>query len=189
MLGRLVAVAALAYGGVMLARKRRSRPAGRGMQENVSEVEAAIEVDVPVRTAYDQWAQFEEFPRFMSSVPGGAAARRHPPALEGHRGRQDQGVGCRRSPGRSRRRIAWRSITGPLNAGVVTFDKVSSGRTRVTLRMAYVPETIAERLGDAMGAVRMEAHRNLKRFKELIEDRGSESGAWRGTVEDGKVQH
>ena len=67
--------------------------------------------------------------------------------------------------------------------GVVEFEKLSENRTRILLRMTYGPETFNEKLGDAIGAVKLEARRNLKHFKELIEGRGVETGAWRGTVQ------
>jgi uncharacterized membrane protein len=80
-------------------------------------------------------------------------------------------------------RIAWRSISGVKNAGVVTFHRLSETQTRVTLQMDYEPDTVAEQVGDAVGGVRMQAKNNLKRFKQLLESRGSETGAWRGTVQ------
>jgi uncharacterized membrane protein len=86
-------------------------------------------------------------------------------------------------------RIAWRSLNGPMNMGVVTFDKIAEGRTRVTLRMVYVPQSLDEKIGDALGAMKLEAQRNLHHFKELIEGQGTESGGWRGTVQGSVVQH
>jgi uncharacterized membrane protein len=79
-------------------------------------------------------------------------------------------------------RIAWRSIDGPYNAGVVTFHKVSDSRTRVMLQMDYEPETAGEKVADAAGAVKLTTKGNLTRFKDLLESRGRETGAWRGSV-------
>jgi uncharacterized membrane protein len=79
-------------------------------------------------------------------------------------------------------RIAWRSIGGPQNAGVVTFHRISDSRTRVMLQMDYAPETRMERVADAVGAVKLTTKGNLKRFKKLLENRGHETGAWRGNV-------
>jgi uncharacterized membrane protein len=138
---------------------------------------------VPVRTAYNQWTQFEEFPKFMHSV---------------HEVRQldDEHLHWRASvAGKEKewdaeiteqvpdRRIAWRSITGPRNEGEVSFRVVSDTRTRITLRMTYAPESADEKIGDALGVVKSEARGNLERFKELIEARGTETGAWRGTIQ------
>ena len=80
------------------------------------------------------------------------------------------------------KRIAWRSTSGVRNGGVVTFHKLDDMTTKVMLQMQYTPEGAVESIGDALGAVRMEARRNLERFKEMIEARGKETGAWRGAV-------
>jgi uncharacterized membrane protein len=191
MLGRLVTIAAVAYGGVKLARKMKMDSGsgsirGRG---RLSEVEASCEVDVPVRTAYDQWTQFEDFPRFMSSVQQVHQVddtHLHWNAKVAGKPKQWDAEITEQIPDQ---RIAWRSTSGPLNMGVVTFDKVREDCTRVTLRMVYGPESMDEKIGDALGAVKMEAQRNLASFKRMIESQGSETGAWRGSVEDGVVQH
>jgi uncharacterized membrane protein len=179
MLGRIVTVAAIAAGGVLLSKKLKGTPIGRG----ASMIEVSCEVDVPVQTAYNQWTQFEEFPRFMHNV---------------HEVRQldDEHLHWRASVGGKEKEwdaeiveqlpdqvIAWRSTSGPMNAGHASFEKLAEGRTRIVLRMTYAPESLDEKLGDALGVMRFEAQRNLRKFKELIEARGVESGAWRGTVE------
>ena len=184
MIGRIATVAALAAGGYFLSRKMKEQRSDAGHPaDDLSAVEVSIEVDVPVRTAYNQWTQFEEFPRFMHSV---------------HEVRQldDEHLHWRASvAGKEKewdaeiteqlpdQRIAWRSTTGPDNGGVVQFDKLSVSRTRITLRMTYAPESFEEKVGDALGAMKLEAKRNLHNFKELIEGRGTESGAWRGTIQ------
>jgi len=179
MLGRIVTVAALAAGGVMLSKKMKGTPVGRG----ASSVEVSTEVDVPVSTAYNQWTQFEEFPQFMHSV-------REVRQLD------DEHLHWRASVGGKEKEwdaeiteqlpdqvIAWRSTSGPRNEGRVTFEKISESRTRIVLRMVYAPGSFDEKIGDALGVVRMEAQRNLANFRKLVESRGSETGAWRGTVE------
>ena len=187
MLGRLVTVAAVAYGGVMLARKMNEGSArGTG---SLSEVEASCDVDVPVRAAYDQWTQFEEFPRFMGSVDQVHQiddTHLHWKATVAGKPKEWNAEITEQIPDQ---RIAWRSTSGPLSMGVVTFDKVREDCTRVTLRMVYGPESLDEKIGDALGAVKMEAQRNLANFKKMIEQQGTESGAWRGTVEGSVVQH
>jgi uncharacterized membrane protein len=180
MLGRIATVAALAAGGVLLSQRMKKKRSGSGRD---SSIEVSLDVGVPVRTAYNQWTQFEEFPKFMHSV---------------HEVRQldDEHLHWRASvAGKEKewdaeiteqipdRRIAWRSPTGPRNEGVVSFQAVSDTRTRVTLRMTYEPESAGEKIGDALGIVKREAEDNLERFKELIEARGTETGAWRGTIQ------
>ncbi|MDB5911989.1 MAG: hypothetical protein JWP22_664, partial [Ramlibacter sp.] len=134
-------------------------------------------------TAYNQWTQFEEFPRFMSNV---LEVRQlddehlHWRATVGGKEKEWDAEIVEQLPDQV---IAWRSTSGPMNAGRVTFDKRSESRTAIVLRMTYAPESFDEKVGDAIGVMRFEAQRNLKKFKELIESRGSETGAWRGTVE------
>ena len=191
MLGRIAAVAAIAAGGVLLSKRMK----GRSRSGSGSFVETGIDVEVPVSTAYNQWTQFEEFPQFMHSVH---EVRQFPRFMEGVqevRQLDDTHLHWRASVAGQEKeweaeiteqipdqRIAWRSTSGAVNAGVVTFEKLSENSTKVTLRMSYDPETPREKLGDALGAMKLEAKGNLKRFKELIESRGVESGAWRGTV-------
>jgi uncharacterized membrane protein len=79
-------------------------------------------------------------------------------------------------------RVAWRSRTGSPNAGVVTFHHVSDTTTRVMLQLEYDPQGVVENVGDALGVVSRRVEGDLKRFKEFIESRGAETGAWRGEI-------
>ena len=79
-------------------------------------------------------------------------------------------------------RIAWTSRTGEMNAGVVTFHRIDNDTTRVMLQMEYVPEGVVENVGSALGFVTRRVDGDLKRFKDFIESRGHETGAWRGSV-------
>lgn len=186
MLGRLATLAAVAYGGVKLARKMKGSSPDRG---GLSEVETSMEVDVPVRTAYDQWTQFEEFPRFMGGVQQVKQlddTHLHWKAKVAGKAKEWRAEITEQIPDQ---RIAWRSTSGAMSMGVVTFDKIAEHRTRVTLRMVYAPEGLGERIGDALGAMRLEAERDLHNFKQLLERRGQETGAWRGTVQASQAQH
>ena len=165
-------------GGVVLANQMRSRRGGMGL----STVEESIDINVPVSTAYNQWTQFEEFPRFMSSVEQVRQiddTHLHWRAVVAGKTKEWDAEITEQIPDE---RIAWRSIDGPSNAGVVTFHRLGDNRTRVMLQMDYQPETMTERAGDTLGAVKLTTKGNLKRFKEMLESRGQESGAWRGTV-------
>jgi len=176
--GGLGTVAALAIGGLLLSRqvkKRRGSGASSGVEES-------IEVDVPLRTAYNQWTQFEDFPKFMDTVievRQQGDTRLHWKANVAGKVKEWDAEITEQIP---EQRIAWRSTSGVTNAGVVTFHRISDSRTRVMLQMDYQPETVGERIGDALGGVKLTAKGNLKRFKDLIEGRGVETGAWRGTV-------
>jgi len=178
MLNRIVTVAALAVGGVLLSKKlKKSRASGMS-----SSTTASIDVNVPVSTAYNQWTQFEDFPKFMDSVNEVRQiddTHLHWRAdVAGKEIEWDAEI-TEQIPDK---RIAWRSTTGVPNAGVVTFHKVSDNTTRVTLQMDYEPQGIDEQIGDSLGAVKMQTQGNLSRFKQLLEGRGAETGAWRGSV-------
>lgn len=186
MINRLIALGALAIGSAYLAKKYSSKNAAGKTDSAVRE---SIVVNVPVRTAYDQWTQFEEFPKFMDSVHEVKQLddkRLHWKAdVMGKPVEWDAEI-CEQIPDK---RIAWRSTSGKQNDGVLTFEKLSDNRTRVTLQMTYTPDGPVEAIGDALGAVRLEARSNMKKFKEMIEQRGKETGAWRGTIKDQPLGH
>lgn len=177
MLNRVVTATALAVGGYML-----SKQMGKKGRMNDSAVEESIEVNVPLRTAYKQFTQFEDFPSFMESVQQVRQLddrHLHWKATVAGKEKEWDAEITDQVPDR---RIAWRSVSGVRNDGIVTFQKLSNDHTRITLKMSYEPEGPDEHLGDALGAVRMEARSNLQRFKEMIESRGTETGAWRGQI-------
>jgi uncharacterized membrane protein len=178
MLNRIVTVAALAVGGYLLSRQMKK---GSGARSG-SNVEESIEVSVPVSTAYNQWTQFEDFPRFMDSVHEVRqvdSTHLHWRADVAGKEKEWDAEITEQIPDK---RIAWTSTSGVSNGGVVTFHKLDDTTTKVMLQMQYTPEGAVENIGDFLGAVRMEARRNLERFKEMIEARGRETGAWRGEV-------
>jgi carbon monoxide dehydrogenase subunit G len=150
-------------------------------------VERSIEVAVPVRTAYDQWTRFEEFPRFMSGVEEvrqvGDALTHWVAHFAGIRREWDAEI-IEQVPDQ---KVAWAATTGATNAGAVFFDDVGADRTRVRLTLEFEPEGVLERIGDVLDVVDRQAVADLDRFKEFIEGRGSATGGWRGTIEDGDV--
>ncbi|MDB5821855.1 MAG: cyclase [Herminiimonas sp.] len=178
MLGRLATVAALAVGGVILSKKMKSSGGG----QRPSSTDATIELDVPLSTAYNQFTQFEEFPQFMTSVQEVKQIddkHLHWKATVAGKQKEWDAEITQQIPDRL---IAWRSTSGVPNEGRVSFQSLGASRTRVTLKMSYTPEDFVEQAGDAMGAVKIQAQQNLSRFKQLLESRGSETGAWRGQV-------
>jgi uncharacterized membrane protein len=178
MLNRVVAVTALAVGGMMLSKQLKKNRNSQG----TSSIEESCEINVPVSTAYNQWTQFEDFPQFMENVlEVRQLDDRHlhwRATVAGEEKEWDAEI-TEQVPDK---RIAWRSVTGVRNGGVVTFHKLSDNAVRVMLQIEYEPEGVMEKLGDAMGAVRMQARSSLQRFKELLEARGTETGAWRGQI-------
>jgi uncharacterized membrane protein len=152
----------------------------------MSNIEQSVDVHVPVHTAYNQWTQFEEFPRFMEGVEEIRQLndkRLHWRANVGGKEKEWDAVITEQIPDQC---IAWKNTTGTKNAGVVTFHRINDKTTRVMLQLEYDPEGIVENVGDAVGVVSSRVRGDLKRFKEFIEERGSETGAWRGKVEQPK---
>jgi uncharacterized membrane protein len=145
-------------------------------------VHEAVNLDVPVSTAYNQWTQFEAFPAFMSSVEEVRQVddtHLHWKATVAGKLKEWDAEITEQIPDQ---RIAWRSTSGVGNSGVVTFHPLSPSRSRVELEMEYLPETLTEELGGAVGGVKFATRGNLRRFKKLVESHGRETGAWRGTV-------
>ncbi|MGV3772338.1 MAG: SRPBCC family protein [Verrucomicrobiales bacterium] len=150
-------------------------------------VEKSIEVDASLNKVYNQWTQFEEFPQFMEGIEevkqlddkrllwraniAGKTKEWHAEIFEQI---PDQ-------------RIAWRSTSGVLNTGMVNFESVGPGQTRIHLKLNFEPEGAIENLGSALGVVGSRVEGDLRRFKDFIESRGSETGAWRGQIHGRKV--
>ena len=148
----------------------------------MSTIEQSIELDVPVQTAYNQWTQFEEFPRFMEGVEEVRQiddTHLHWVAEFGGTRHEWDAVITEQSPDE---RVAWRNTDGKDNAGVVTFHRLSDTRSKLMVQMDFVPEGLKEKIGDAIGAPDRRVKGDLQRFKEMIEARGQETGAWRGEV-------
>jgi uncharacterized membrane protein len=154
----------------------------------MSQILESIDVEVPVRTAYDQWTQFEEFPRFMDGVE---AVRQ----LDDTHLEWTADVAGVKKHWRAEiteqtpdQRIAWNATDGATNAGVVTFHRLDDRRARVTLQLDVEPDGAVESVGDALGFVQRRAKGDLERFKAFIEERGAATGAWRGEVEQADVR-
>jgi uncharacterized membrane protein/predicted transcriptional regulator len=175
-MSKLVTMLGIGVGIAYLVRQR-----GRG----VAHVGASTQVHVPVRDAYDQWTQFEEFPRFMGGVDevrqlddthlrwvGNVGGRHH----------QWQARITQQEPDRV---VAWQATEGKHNAGRVSFRPIDAQTTEVTVEMEYEPEGLSEELGSALGLAKRRVQGDLDRFKDLIESRGTPTGAWRGTVQAG----
>lgn len=145
-------------------------------------VTKAVEVEVPVSVAYNQWTQFEKFPEFMSGV-------------ENVRQIDDTTLHFATKVGGVRREydariteqipdsvISWESTEAPRNAGTVRFDNLGPAHCGVSVTLEWEPEGLLEKAGAALSADEMQVAADLEKFKEFIEDRGSETGGWRGQV-------
>jgi len=156
----------------------------------VSTIEKSVTVDVPLHTAYDQWTQFETFPRFMEGVEEVRQlddTHLHWTAdIAGVHREWDAEI-VDQTPDE---RITWRSLDGARNDGTVSFASDATGTaTRVTLRMEFEPEGMVEKVGDALHIVDRRTEGDLERFKSFIEARGTETGGWRGEVSPGDADN
>lgn len=141
----------------------------------------SIDVNVPVRTAYNQWTQFEDFPRFMEGLKKvHRLDDRHVHWKAEIAGKEKEGEAeiIEQTPDQ---RIAWRNQAGAIvNGGVVSFQQLSGTRSKVWLQLMYDPEDVVAHIGDVYGMVSSHIQRNLARFRTFVEARGQETGAWRG---------
>jgi uncharacterized membrane protein len=152
----------------------------------VANITESVEVNVPISTAYNQWTQFEEFPKFMEGVESVTQLDdTHLRWVAEIGGKQAEWTG-EISEQRPDERVAWKAIEGHGNSGVVTFHRLNEGQTRVTVQMAYETEGLVETLGSVLGSDSRRVKGDLERFKALVESRGVETGAWRGEVERGE---
>jgi uncharacterized membrane protein len=150
-------------------------------------VKKSIEVDVPVRVAYDQWTQFEEFPRFMEGVEAVQQLddkRLHWSAKVAGKVEEWDADISEQVPDKI---IAWRSTSGARNEGTVRFVPMEN-KTKIELEMHWEPKDVTERIGDVLGADDARIQGDLGRFKKFIEERRSPTGAWRGEIRGGKVE-
>ena len=151
----------------------------------MARIEEAIVVEVPVSTAYNQWTQFEEFPKFMEGVESIKQiddTRLHWVAEIGGKREEWDAEIVEQQPDR---KIAWKAEGGHNNSGTVTFESLGDNQTRVNVVMEHETEGLTETLGSALGMDSRKVKGDIERFKELVESRGVENGAWRGEVRQG----
>jgi uncharacterized membrane protein len=150
----------------------------------MSSVIESVDVAVPVRTAYNQWTQFEEFPHFMDGVTEIKQLSDTLTHWKTKIGGVEREFDAKITEQLPDERVAWTSTEGSKQAGVVTFHRLDENHTRVTVQMDFDPEGFVETAGDKLGVVDRQVKGDVKRFKEFIENRGGvETGAWRGEVD------
>jgi len=149
----------------------------------MASVTESVDVDVDVSTAYNQWTQFESFPKFM----GGVESIQQVDDTHTHWKTSIDGVtrefDTEITEQHPDERVAWKSTDGTSHAGVITFHRLDDNKTRVTAQIDWQPEGLVEKAGAAVGVDDRQVKADLRRFKEFIENRGNETGAWRGEVE------
>jgi uncharacterized membrane protein len=154
----------------------------------MSQIVESIDVDVPVRTAYDQWTQFETFPLFMDSVEQIVQIDDATLIWRARIAGVTREWSARIIEQTPDERIAWSSTEGAVHAGTVTFQPLDDHRCRLTLQLDIEPANPLEAAGDALGIVHRQAATDLKNFKTFIETRLEETGAWRGEIVGGGVR-
>jgi uncharacterized membrane protein len=147
-------------------------------------IEKTVEVDCPIRTVYNQWTQFEDFPKFMAGVKSVRQLDDTHLRWEAEVWGRDEAWEAEITEQTPDTRISWRSTAGAKSAGTVRFESLGPDRTLVRLAMAYEPEGVVESVGDMLGAMNSQVENSVEDFKKFIESRGHETGAWRGTVHD-----
>ncbi len=148
----------------------------------MSTITESIEVDLPVRTVYDQWTQFEEFPNFMGGVEEVRQLDDRHLHWKASFGGQEPEWDAEITEQIPDRRIAWQSTGGTSNRGVVSFEALSPERTRIDLELEYEAEGMVQKVGETLGVPDRRVENDLERFKEFIEARGRETGGWRGEI-------
>lgn len=153
-------------------------------------IEDTIEVQVPVQRAYNQWTQFEDFPKFMEGIQSVQQLDdTHVRWVAEIRGESREWTTeiTEQQPDKT---IAWKTTDGEIkNDGVVSFEQIGEKQTRVNVQMDVEGESTAENVaGDLLGVVKRQVRGDLERFKQLIESHDEETGAWRGEVRDGETK-
>ena len=140
-----------------------------------------------LHAVYNQWTQFEEFPHFMDGVEEvrqeGNNRLFWKAKIAGKVKEWDAEI-TEQVPDK---RIAWESIDGSSNSGTITFDELGENLTRVNATIGYEPEGLLEKTGDALGFPSARIEEDLKRFRDYVEERGRETGGWRGQVKKGNA--
>ena len=152
-------------------------------------IEDTIEVQVPVQQAYNQWTQFEDFPKFMEGIQSVQQLDdTHLQWVAEIRGESREWT-TEITEQQPDKKVAWKTIDGEVkNDGIVTFEQVAEGRTRLDVQMDVEGESTAENVaGDLLGVVKSQVRGDLERFKQLIENREA-TGAWRGEVHKGETK-
>ena len=149
----------------------------------MANVEKSIDVDVPIRVAYDQWTQFESFPQFMDGVESITQIDDRNTHWVTKIGGVEREFDAEITEQHPDERVAWKSTSGDTHhAGVVTFHKLSDTTTRIMIQLDWEPQGIVEKVGAVVGVDDHQIKADAQRFKAFIESRGTETGAWRGDV-------
>jgi uncharacterized membrane protein len=174
-------------GGKLSGGKKEGKsPSGTGRGRRLP-VQEFVDVGVDLQTAYDQFTQFEDWPKFMHRVE--RIEQRDDSTLMWH----ENIWGVRRSweaqivEQTPCERIVWRSTDGPQTIGVVTFHRLSDRLTRICITMDFQPKGLFEKTASGARISRRALKSDLMRFKAFIELRDEATGQWDARIEDGEV--
>jgi uncharacterized membrane protein len=152
----------------------------------MARVEESIDVNAPLTTAYNQWTQFEEFPKFMDGVKSVTQIDDTHLRWVAEIGGTEEQWEAEITEQQPDRKIVWRALDGHHNSGTVTFEPLGDNQTRINVVIEHETEGLTEALGSALGADSRKVKGDLERFKQVVEGLGTETGAWRGEVEQGQ---
>jgi uncharacterized membrane protein len=172
---------------LLIEMARLARVLVRAGGKSMAEMEKSIEVNAPLGQVYNQWTQFEEFPRFMEGVVEVRQIDDKRLFWRANIAGVDRSWEAEIVDQTPEQRIAWRATSGVENGGAVLFKPLPGGRTEVTMRMRYEPEGVTETIGDALGFVGRRVQGDLERFAKFMEERGEATGAWRGEIHGKQV--
>jgi uncharacterized membrane protein len=160
----------------------------RGSGQKPTVIIEFIDVGVDLRTAYDQWTQYQDFSTFAKGVK---SANR---ADDTHSDWQMKIFWSNRNWKATTTeqipddRIQWTSEGAKgTTKGVVSFHKLADNLTRVLLVIEYYPQGLFEKTGNIWRAQGRRARLDLKNFARFITLKGEAEDGWRGEIEDGEV--
>jgi uncharacterized membrane protein len=150
-------------------------------------VQQAVDVGVPLAVAYNQWTQFEDWPQFMHRVDRVTQEDDCTVSFRVKVWGMSKEFVAQIVEQRPDERIQWTVTEGVSHTGVVTFHELAPNLTRVQVSLDVEPGSWIEKAARGMRHVKRAVRADLARFKAFIELQEEESGAWRGTIRDGKV--
>jgi uncharacterized membrane protein len=153
----------------------------------MKQLEKVFEVNAPLRAVYNQWTQFEEFPRFMRGVMRVRQIDDTHVHWHAQVWGKDKEWEAEITEQDRDKRISWKSVSGAPNAGTIRFVPVDAGRTQIRVAIAYDPQGTAENIIASIGGLEAMVETTLRQFKHFIEQRGHETGGWRNEVHDSTV--
>lgn len=138
-------------------------------------------VDAPVREVYNQWTLFEEFPRLLTGVISVDQINDKLIHWKVNVGGVEREFDAEITDQVPDQHIAWRSISGPMHAGAITFTP-DDQNTYVRIVLEWEPEGFMEKAGAVLSLDSVQLERDLNTFAEFIEERGRAEGGWRGSI-------